>query len=345
MEPSAHLRRKWLVGMWTRIFTQSEGGEEYLRYGEARNYVYSTKYGEGVMVDGATAKGKETLPRREQATMYMNAYPPLYPPVDAQAQQYLHQFTARGIAAGAVLDDDLLEEARREYFFRKAALGCMHITPIEVRQSEMRMRAIEAKHIAAAYYGDQYGLIAAAVQQRLMPAVGVILHQLQVMNNNITNQIQAMGNQIQAADGRLQAVEGRLQAVEGHLHVIEDRVQGIIADTTDVRNMQRRAINHRVTQEMANNVAAQHALTPLVTRHGQYGNGILGMNPFQPPAGVPPGGEIPSPPFPATLAAIDAMTMEEIHELAVYANDDFGIVQADTLQQRHAKVRGFVLGV
>jgi hypothetical protein len=134
------------------------------------------------------------------------------------------------------------------------------------------------------------------------------------MNDGIANGSQAVNGRLKAVEGRVRLTSNQLQEIKDQAHdsdnrfsEIEGQVQRILSDTTDVRNMQRRAMNRRVTESTASSVAAQRAFTPLVTRHGQYGNGMVGMNPYQSPIRVRPGREIPSPPFPATLAAIDAM--------------------------------------
>jgi len=88
-------------------------------------------------------------------------------------------------------------------------------------------------------------------------------------------------------------------------------------------------------------------LSPIRKEVAGAGPGLPGVAAAALPAGHPfgVGVPIPSPPFPATVAAFRALTLADISALSIIYNDTFGIVAADQLPQRLAKLERFVCGL
>jgi len=54
---------------------------------------------------------------------------------------------------------------------------------------------------------------------------------------------------------------------------------------------------------------------------------------------------IPTPPFPATVAALDALTLAGLDSLAVVYNDNFGVAAGDNASVRRGKFELWISGL
>ncbi|KAG7385393.1 hypothetical protein PHYBOEH_009080 [Phytophthora boehmeriae] len=113
----------------------------------------------------------------------------------------------------------------------------------------------------------------------------------------------------------------------------------------NVSNITARATNRGTSERSRKeHILTQTPLRPYIRVHEQLGSalpdavteGLEGLD-------VPIGAEIPSPPFPHTLADVFAMTDEAINQLGMLMHTDFGIVQGDPLVERQNKLRLFFL--
>ena len=114
------------------------------------------------------------------------------------------------------------------------------------------------------------------------------------------------------------------------------------------QEMAARKQNYRVcTKNSAALTTAERSgvLYPLKKENPGLG---IGLPQFRPHRVMPAlnnvGQVIPSPPFPLTVDELNRMSLSRLDELAVLYNDDFGIVEEDTLSAAIAKFQAFICG-
>ena len=74
------------------------------------------------------------------------------------------------------------------------------------------------------------------------------------------------------------------------------------------------------------------------------GPGLPGLLPIAAPAAIPAVGAFPGPPFPMTVAALRGLTGPQLHQLAIFYNDSFGILVGDLLDVQVTKFLAYIIG-
>ncbi|KAG7389888.1 hypothetical protein PHYPSEUDO_009402 [Phytophthora pseudosyringae] len=226
---------------------------------------------------------------QEKFRMFESNYAPLPPVVNSVAQLRLQNHAAPVINAGTALSNDTLAAATNQRVEREKGAQIDLVTAEEVIDARKREHGILAELTVSTYPPAGAGAAAGG------GAAGV-----------------AAGAPAWFAAGLAIA-----------LRPLEDRMGNLEAN--------------RSIYQAGNNMQG-FALTPLrryFRVDDQLGDGIPGMGRLIPnrlPHGLNPvavGQEIPSPPFPTTLQAINGMENVEINYLGMLLRTDFDIVAAD----------------
>ncbi|KAG7390612.1 hypothetical protein PHYBOEH_006972 [Phytophthora boehmeriae] len=234
---------------------------------------------------------------------YMLEHNALDPVADPSARSLLQGDVARAVEIGDVIDDARLEEAIVERQRRKSKAKIELVTQREVTAARKRELAIMLEHYAA----DNQASVAG------------------------DGPFEKGGEPIWFA----RAVQHGLAPLKARMKRVEWKLA----------NLETSAVNRGISERSRHaQVLTQTPLRPFIRVYEQLGPALPdtvhadlgGLN-------VPVGAEIPSPPFPHTLADVFEMTDEAINQLGMLMHMDFGIVQGDPLVERQNKVRLFYL--
>jgi len=132
-------------------------------------------------------------------------------------------------------------------------------------------------------------------------------------------------------------------AVAGAIGPVAAAVALLTASLTNLKIARRN--EHAISSTTAiNNQLA--LLQPLVKEVAGFGPGLPGaVAPAPGVAALAIGAPIPSPPFPANVAALRHLTNNQLAHLSVLYNDTFGIVAGDLVQVRLEKFERWVQGL
>ena len=101
--------------------------------------------------------------------------------------------------------------------------------------------------------------------------------------------------------------------------------------------------NHKAPA-VGNVAAGVTALYPVAKTIPGAGPGFAFLVALPAPVPIPPVGTFAGPPFPATVGDLHALTVFQLHQLAAFYNDTFGIVPADSPEEKNSKFQAYILG-
>jgi hypothetical protein len=219
---------------------------------------------------------------------------------------------APALNAGDNLDKVHLSQAKKEIDFRNA-IGPESVTGEEMLASEIRRHALLTEHAVQSYPGAG----APAWFQEAMGRLDERFDEVKAQNDALKAQNDELKAQNDEVKGQLAAIAHNAKAQARNLHAV-------LTGSADAQL-------HKLMK-----------VTP------GAGTGIPGVAPA--PAAPPPADQVPLPgtmvgdPFPATIKDLRALTTNDLRSLAVFFNDDFGILRGEKPHERNEKFQKFVSG-